>query len=201
MENHELINSTSGNTEYFTPLAIIEAARRVMGSIDLDPASCLEANEIVKAAKIYTKDDDGLSLPWQGRIFMNHPFGIAENACDPIVTGKPCNKKLCAKRGWHQIKDYPGNAGWINKLVNEYVTGNVKEACSICFASTSESWFQPLMRFPQCFLSPRTNYLDSDGKPVNGVSKGSVVTYFGTNVWGFAREFKSFGEIKVHFKV
>ena len=42
-----LINQTSGKVEYYTPADIVEAARRVMGSIDLDPASSPAANETV----------------------------------------------------------------------------------------------------------------------------------------------------------
>ena len=36
VNNATLINQTSGKVEYYTPADIVEAARRVMGSIDLD---------------------------------------------------------------------------------------------------------------------------------------------------------------------
>ena len=61
--------------EWHTPPHIIEAARRVLGGIDLDPFSCAEANETVKADVYYTEDDDGFSKEWTGRVWINPPFG------------------------------------------------------------------------------------------------------------------------------
>jgi phage N-6-adenine-methyltransferase len=63
-----------GEYEWYTPEEIIEAARSVMGGIDLDPASCEFANRIVKAEKFYCEDDDGLKKEWIGRVWINPPF-------------------------------------------------------------------------------------------------------------------------------
>jgi hypothetical protein len=147
MNNAQLINQDSGDFEYYTPAEIILAARALMGGIDLDPASSEIANETIGATQIFTIADDGLSRSWHGRVWMNHPFSRT------------------------------GNKLWVNKLVAEWEAGRVQQACCITYAATSEAWFRPLMAFPQCFLSPRTNYRRPDGKIARGVSKGSVVTY------------------------
>lgn len=165
--SHELINQSSGNTEYYTPHEIVEAARRVMGCIDLDPASSLVANDRVKADKIYTAEQNGLQYAWVGNVWMNHPFGRDSNRL------------------------------WVDKLIRSHSDGLVPQSCCITYACTSEAWFRPLMQYAQCFLSPRTNYLLPDGTVKRGVTKGSVVTYMGLNVAVFAREFKKFGTIKV----
>ena len=170
MDNAQLINQTSGEVEWYTPAHIIEAARRCMGGIDLDPASCEIDNRTVGAGRYFTITDDGLSLPWLGRVWVNHPFGKLHNTA------------------------------WINKLVAEYGAGNVSQACCITFASTSERWFQPLFDFPQCYLSPRVHYLGPDGKPVKGCTKGSVVTYLGQNLSAFIREFSSMGRVMLPAK-
>jgi ParB family chromosome partitioning protein len=61
--------------DWYSPTEVVEAARRVFGGIDLDPASCAEANAVVKAARYYTRKDDGLKQPWRGRVWMNPSFG------------------------------------------------------------------------------------------------------------------------------
>lgn len=166
---HQLINQDSGRTDYFTPVEIINAARQVMGGIDLDPASCAEANRIVNAVKFYTAKNNGLTQPWAGRVWMNHPFSRS------------------------------GNKAWVNKLVQDYESGRVTEACCITYASTSESWFQPLLRRPQCFLARRLHYVLPSGTTLRATTKGSVITYFGQNVEAFAAAFRNMGVIKIAF--
>jgi len=194
LESHQLINQTSGEIEVGTPSFVLEAARQVLDGFDLDPASNAEFNKKVKAAKYFTIEDDGLKQKWSGRVWMNHPFGQPESKCH-IVRSR-CKKKICETRGYHIDQDRPGNADWINKLTSEYRDGEVTEAMCITFASTSESWFRPLFKFPKCFLIPRTNYYLLDGRPYKGATKGSVVTYFGESPALFARVFADLGEIQ-----
>ncbi len=69
---------SSDSSEWFTPPDIVERARRSLGGqIDLDPASCAEANKLVRADTFWTKEDNGLAHDWRGykRIFVNPPGG------------------------------------------------------------------------------------------------------------------------------
>lgn len=65
----------SKSFEWWTPEKYIDAIHKTMGGIDLDPASCEEANKTVKAKKYYDIQDNGLLKIWEGRIFLNPPYG------------------------------------------------------------------------------------------------------------------------------
>lgn len=170
MNNSQLINQTSNDVEWYTPQYIIEAVRSTMGSIDLDPASCAKANETVNADRFFTIDDDGLTQNWWGNVWLNHPFSRSENAT------------------------------WVNKAESSWLgnpPGVVSAITMITFASTSESWFQPLFYYPQCYLSPRVHYIGGDGQPVTRSTKGSVVTYMGPDPKRFAEVFGKLGRVMI----
>lgn len=73
---NSLVGKMTGNAENYTPVAVIDKVKTVLGGIDLDPASCEIAQEVVKAKTYYTVDDDGLNKPWKGRVFLNPPYGM-----------------------------------------------------------------------------------------------------------------------------
>lgn len=64
------------NADWMTPAPFVEAARDVLGGIDLDPASDAEANRIVKARAYCTAKHDGLAQNWRGCVFLNPPGGL-----------------------------------------------------------------------------------------------------------------------------
>lgn len=75
------------NYEWYTPNFIADAARDVLGQIDLDPASCVQANSIIKAKKYFTRADDGLKQEWYGKIFLNPPYSrwLIEKFVDKLL--------------------------------------------------------------------------------------------------------------------
>lgn len=62
--------SVAGTEVWLTPPEIV----RSLGSFDLDPCSAEDMPWKI-ADNFYTEKDDGLAQEWQGRVFMNPPYG------------------------------------------------------------------------------------------------------------------------------
>ena len=61
--------------QWYTPIEIIERVKLVFGgTIDLDPASCEEANKTVGALHYFDEQQDGLKQQWFGNVFCNPPY-------------------------------------------------------------------------------------------------------------------------------
>lgn len=60
-----------GKDEWLTPPEIL----RALGPFDLDPCAPI-VRPWEMAAKHYTKLDNGLQQPWEGRVWCNPPYGL-----------------------------------------------------------------------------------------------------------------------------
>ena len=58
-----------------TPPELLAALYTVFGRFSLDPCSPRKTKAPVRARVHFTAADDGLSLPWQGTVFVNPPYG------------------------------------------------------------------------------------------------------------------------------
>jgi hypothetical protein len=167
-----LAQHTSKSQEHYTPSFILEPARKLMGGIDLDPASSDIANERVKAEFYLDKESDGLDSRWNieylcdhrkdrpSRIFLNPPGGKAP--------GIPSLQK----------------AFW-NKLIGEYQAGRVEQAIFLAFSiellQTSQNgqddpafW---CTSYPFCIPSKRISYINQDGNPQKSPPNASAIIY------------------------
>lgn len=66
---HQSANAKT--VEYYTPPEIIQS----LGEFDLDPCYPMVPLPWQTAKKVYTKADNGLLLPWEGRVWLNPPYG------------------------------------------------------------------------------------------------------------------------------
>lgn len=64
----------AASDEWYTPKETLEHVKEFLGHIDLDPASCEEANHLVGAANILTKEMNGLETEWYGKLWCNPPY-------------------------------------------------------------------------------------------------------------------------------
>jgi phage N-6-adenine-methyltransferase len=177
MSDARSILLSSASNEWYTPSIYIAAVRAVLGTIDLDPASCEQANDTIQADRFYTQAENGLMYPWYGRVWLNPPYGTTTNK---------------------------SNAGlWTRKLIAEYQIGRVKQAIVLVNASPSTHWFHQLLAFPVCLTEGRINFRSPIHKTDTAFSRpeksqntnGSAFAYLGSNTQTFIETFEQFGTI------
>jgi hypothetical protein len=69
------VMGSSESPEWYTPQEIVQLSLKLLGSIDLDPCSNSHETPNVPATTIYTKEDNGLSRTWEGKTYLNPPYG------------------------------------------------------------------------------------------------------------------------------
>lgn len=69
--------NSSAHEAWETPGWLLDRLHSVFGRFDLDPCSATKDRRQarVKARTYFTAEDDGLSLPWSGTVFLNPPYG------------------------------------------------------------------------------------------------------------------------------
>ena len=68
-----------------------------MGGLDLDPASEEKFNKVVQAPKYYSweeRQEDGLVLPWAGKVWLNPPGGLVKEFWRRIFTQEDVEQVL-----------------------------------------------------------------------------------------------------------
>lgn len=69
------VHFSSETPQWNTPDHIVKLVKEVLNEIDLDPCSSGGEEPSVSAKKHYVEEDDGLSHPWSGTVYMNPPYG------------------------------------------------------------------------------------------------------------------------------
>ena len=156
----------TGDPESYTPAKYIESARRVMGSIDVDPASNDFANKTVKATIYYTFKNTGLDKEWEGNIFLNPPY------------------------------KQPEMSQFVDKLLTEIKVGNTRQAILLTNNNTDTQWFYNAAKIASvlCFTKGRISFYKADGKDTSPTN-GQAFFYFGNNEDKFKQIFSQIGLI------
>lgn len=141
--------------EHYTPGFIVEASRNLLGVIELDPASNSIANEVVKANKFFTKEENGLKQKWQGKVFLNPPGGKTKN-------------KSNSKLFWE-------------KLSYEWFVNNVSEAVFLAYSmevlQTTQDLKYPVLCFPFCIPKKRISFYDCEKNIKKAPINGNCIVY------------------------
>lgn len=187
--------------EWYTPAPIVEAAREVMGGIDLDPASHEEANRAVRARHFYTEKENGLLLAWFGCVFLNPPGGLVDEFW---------KKALSERSHYDQLV-------WIGYSLEQLQTLQVGNKvtpldCHICFTSRRiafvENEAKKALRIQKLLEkgeAPNASKAARDvaariraGKePPNSPSHSNYIAYIGPNAERFRDVFSQFGQVRL----
>lgn len=166
----EITTYSHNSLEYYTPVYILEAARDLMGGIDLDPASCDEAQVNVRAKEYYTQETDGLSRVWYGRVWLNPPYSKTNGRSNQDI--------------------------WSQKLLAEYKVGNVTEALLLVKAALGYKWFEELFDIlPVCLVRERLSFILESGDDDGQSKQGTAIFYLGDDYMKFAQVFGKYGRI------
>ena len=108
---------TSDTDEWYTPTEVIARVLKMWTTIDLDPCSNDSQNPNVPAAQHFTRDDDGLAQRWNGRVYMNPPYGreiaawvdkLVDEHVAGHVTAAVALLPARTDTAWHlRLRDYP----------------------------------------------------------------------------------------------
>lgn len=165
--NFEALTQSKSN-EWYTKPRYIELARTVLSKIDLDPASNLLAQSWIQASTFFTKNDDGFSKPWRGRVWLNPPYGISR----------------------------PNASDWMLKAISEYDAGKVIAAI-LLVRGDSKGIKQLESRFPCCNPNHRIAFIDASGQEQDRPPPGYRFFYLGSDVEKFKQVFSEIGSLTI----
>lgn len=159
---------------WYTPSTYVEAAREVMGGIDLDPFSSAKANESIKAGRFFNSQQSAFNSLWRRpgldrslRVWMNPPYssGVIGRAVDTFLA--------------------------------QLAAGNIEQGIVLTNNATDTSWFGRLKGSCNavCFTNHRISFESPDGKRISGNTRGQTFFYFGSEhtAAAFKERFSEFG--------
>lgn len=163
VKNHRAIGT--GENEWYTPAEYADMAREVMGSIDLDPASCEEANKAIKAHHFFTKEDDGLTKVWKGNLWINPPY----------------SRDLMP--------------AFVEKLKQSFINGDVDSAILLSHNNTDTAWFHSLASVSSAICFPKKRIKFYRGEEIAAPTNGQAFFYLGDHAGEFSDVFSEVGFI------
>lgn len=159
-----------------TPQDIVDALASLWGAPDLDP--CSNERSIVHALTRYALPDDGLSLPWYGKVYCNPPYsdpGPWVRRClrhaQQTTIGAPNESIAC-------IIDDPSTKWWQSAIWRRDEDGVAVPLASAVL-----------------FPDRRVKFIPPPGAKVSSMSRPVALPYWGPHAKAFALAFAHLGKV------
>lgn len=153
--------SSSASQEWMTPPWLVDCVVDALDGISLDPVAHPSHN--IPALQHMTKEDNSLRLPWNGKVYMNPPYGyqvggFVRKLWDELSSGR-VEEAIT-------LVSVRTDAAWFQKM-----------------------WDMDVL----FFLQGRVKFVDERGYPIPGTTFASVLGYVGNRPQKFADAFKGRG--------
>lgn len=178
--------------EWFTPSDICRSAREVLQGIDLDPASCAEANATVQAARYLTRDQDGLTAPWRVgddrvSVFINPPGGTR---LPPAPGKKRGSGGMLPSLFWQRLMGFRDGGHLAHAIFVAYSLEQLQQ---------TQIHVPSMMDFPVCVPRKRIRFSAPAGRKAASPTHANAIVYVpGTvdNSAAFRLYFEKYGKVR-----
>jgi hypothetical protein len=173
------IQHSSRTDQWFTPAPIITLVKKVLGNIDLDPASSELANVLVGAKNIIDVETNGLSVEWPEdcNIYINPPGGKTNGKSNTFLF-------------WKKLMEYR-NAGKLNHAIFMAFSAEAMQ-------TTQGKKIQTMLDFSICIPAKRIAFVSPNGIK-NSPSHSNCIIYIPGNInktSDFIKHFSALGKCK-----
>jgi DNA N-6-adenine-methyltransferase (Dam) len=152
------VQHLSRSDSWQTPKHIIQLVKQVLGEpIDLDPASSPEANALIGASRIITREENGLTSNWTGStVYLNPPGGKTKNASNSALF-------------WKKLMLYR-KAGFLGQAIFMAFSAEALQ-------TTQGKGCLSIGEFPFCIPSKRIKFISAAGDGAISPSHSNVIVY------------------------
>jgi len=161
-----------GSDQYATPTSLWRPLSKAVDGFDLDPASGAESTPI--APMRFSAENDGLSQPWTGDVWLNPPFG------DSPGTGPSKLKR------------------WLTKARQEAQRDATRSVTALLPVDTSTRWFHnhvveaPIL----CLMGPgRLEFEGEKAEDTGNTSFATCIAAYGNPPEALAESLEEFGAV------
>jgi hypothetical protein len=164
--NYNIVDKTCQSRVWLTPETILVPLRQYFApmGIELDPAT--ESHNPTRALRFFTPEDDGLSQPWSGNVYLNPPYGR-----EIRLWMEKLHREVEA--GAHVVALLPTTrsetAYWQEHVLNKRLTA-------------------------VCYVRKRIRFLRPSGKPAGSNPYGSLLVVYNGQAKRFDRCFAHLGK-------